>query len=396
MLLAPPDPGDAAAGRRVRDALAAGAEGARPAAPERADALFAADESLWPGLAAAFRADFRALDRLLLRLHFLRDGALDGARRERVLRFLTLGYALSGDVRYLNEFLWFGPDPAHPYASVHRLAFRENLRPDGTHRFPLADPETLARGLAALRAADEPPRAPRLPGRVAILGPPHAFAALYAELTRDGCAPAVFDFPAPGRGWRGRLKANPLLRRAYYAAQGSRVPYRAVTHPQADARAGRTVAEAGCEVAVHQLPFIIRPTLIGAFPLGILNDHLGVLPFVRGRSSLEFSLLYGLPPAATVHLVDAGVDTGPLLRAFVYPADGVPGGVAALKERVLQGRDARLLEVLRYLGGGGRRTRANPPEAGLQHFSMHPALVRYVDARVLSGRPSGNAAGPVG
>ncbi|HEX2211523.1 MAG TPA: formyltransferase family protein, partial [Longimicrobium sp.] len=221
-----------------------------------------------------------------------------------------------------------------------------------------------------------------LPPRVAILGPPHAFAELYDALRGGGCAPAVYDFPAPGRGWRRRLKANPLLRRAYYAARGCRVPYRAVPHPPAEERVGRMVARAGAEVAVHQLPFIIRANLIGAFPIGILNDHLGVLPFARGRSSLEFSLLYGLPPASTIHFVDEGVDTGPLLRAFVYaPAPGE--AVEALKARVLRARDARLLDVLRYLGGGGRRTLVNPPEKGLQHFTMHPSLARWLDARVM-------------
>jgi hypothetical protein len=385
MLLAPADRRADAEGRRLRDGLGGDAEGARPAAPERVEELFAADESLWPGLAAAFRADFRLLDRLLLRLHYRRDAELSPERRERVLRFLTLGYALSGDVRYLNEFLWFSPDPAHPYAAANGVTFRENVREDGTHRFPLADAAALAGRVEALRAADPPPERPRLPAKVAVLGPPHAFAALHAALVRGGCAPAVFDFAAPGRGWRARLKANPLLRRAYYALRGVRVPYRAVTHPPADARTGAVVAASGAAVAVHQLPFIIRPNLIDAFPGGILNDHLGVLPFVRGRSSLEFSLLLGLPPAATVHRVDAGVDTGPLLRVFVYDA-GDAADVAALKARVLAARDARLLEVLGWLSGGGERTFPNPPEEGLQHFSMHPALVRWLDARVLPRR----------
>lgn len=385
MLLAPADPRADEGARARRDALAAEGAGARPAAPATVDELLAADESFWGGVAAAFRADFRSLDRLLLRLHYRRAAALDAGARERVLRFLTLGYALSGDVRYLNEFLWFNADPEHPFAAVNRLVFRENVRADGCHRFPLASPDELARGVADLAAADGAPGEPRLPGRVAILGPPPAFAALYAELRRGGCAPAVFDFPPPGKGWRARLKANPLVRRAYYAARRLRVPYRAVPHAPAGEEAGRMVGGAGCEVAVHQLPFIIRPNLFQAFPGGILNDHLGVLPFVRGRSTLEFSLLFGLPPASTIHRVDAGVDTGPLLRAFVYPPGDTSGGVAAIKARVLAERDARLLEVLRYLGGGGRRTLANPPERGLQYFTMHPELERWLDARVVPG-----------
>jgi hypothetical protein len=394
VLLVPPDPRADADARRVREALAVGTEGWGGALPQRVEELYAADESLWPALSAAFRDDFRALDRLLLRLHYQRGAAMDAGRRERVLRFLTLGYALSGDVRYLNEFLWFAGDGGgDAYAAVNRLTFGENVGADGCHRFSLADSDALARGVHALTAHEAPPGPPRLPERVAVLGPPHAFAALYAALRSEGCAPAVYDFPAPGPGWRRRLKANPLLRRAYYAARGCRVPYRAVSHPPASEDAGRMVAEAGCAVAVHQLPFIIRSNLIGAMPGGILNDHLGVLPFIRGRSSLEFSLLHGLPPAATVHFVDEGVDTGPLVRGYVYAPGPGEATVEGLKAHVLRHQDARLLDVLRYLGGGGRRTLANPPEQGLQYFSMHPSFVRWLDARVMPGLRGADAAG---
>lgn len=394
MLLDPPDPRADAEARQLRDRLVRGAaEGGSGAPPQRVAELYDADESLWPALGAAFRADFRALDRLLLRLHYQRGAVADAGRRERVLRFLTLGYALSGDVRYLNEFLWFAGDGrADAYAAVNRLTFGESVGADGCHRFPLAGAGALARGVHALTTHGVPPGPPRVPERVAVLGPPHAFATLYAALRREGCAPAVYDFPAPGRGWRGRLRANPLVRRAYYAARGSRVPYRAVPHPPASEDAGRMVAGAGCAVAVHQLPFIIRANLIGAVPEGILNDHLGVLPFVRGRSSLEFSLLHGLPAAATVHFVDEGVDTGPLLRGYLYAPGPRETTVEALKARVLRHQDARLLDVLRYLGGGGRCTLANPPEQGLQYFSMHPALLRWLDARVLPGLPAGSTA----
>jgi methionyl-tRNA formyltransferase len=47
--------------------------------------------------------------------------------------------------------------------------------------------------------------------------------------------------------------------------------------------------------------------------LGILNSHLALLPEIRGMSSPEWSLLCGVPLGITIHLMDSGIDTGPIL-----------------------------------------------------------------------------------
>ena len=58
---------------------------------------------------------------------------------------------------------------------------------------------------------------------------------------------------------------------------------------------------------------IIDKNLLPLFPEGIINFHPGDLPAYRGCDAPEWQLLHGLPVVCTAHLVDEGVDTGPII-----------------------------------------------------------------------------------
>lgn len=68
---------------------------------------------------------------------------------------------------------------------------------------------------------------------------------------------------------------------------------------------------------------IVRQPLLDVFRAGILNAHLALLPEVRGMSSPEWSLLCGVPLGITVHMLDAGIDTGHIMlrREFTPPKE---------------------------------------------------------------------------
>jgi folate-dependent phosphoribosylglycinamide formyltransferase PurN len=65
---------------------------------------------------------------------------------------------------------------------------------------------------------------------------------------------------------------------------------------------------------------LLKQPLIDAFPGRILNIHLGLSPYYRGAGTNFWPLVNGEPEycGATIHFLDIGVDTGPII-AHVRP-----------------------------------------------------------------------------
>ena len=85
------------------------------------------------------------------------------------------------------------------------------------------------------------------------------------------------------------------------------------------------------------------------FPSRVVNVHPAPLPEFPGAHPLEDLLAAGAPnAAATVHLVDDGVDTGPVIASELVPVE--PGDtVETLRERVHAVEHRLLPEVVREL-----------------------------------------------
>ncbi len=60
---------------------------------------------------------------------------------------------------------------------------------------------------------------------------------------------------------------------------------------------------------------VLRERIFGLAKHGAVNTHPGYLPEVRGNHPYIWAIIDDLPQGASVHLLDVGVDTGPLIRA---------------------------------------------------------------------------------
>lgn len=59
---------------------------------------------------------------------------------------------------------------------------------------------------------------------------------------------------------------------------------------------------------------IVTNVLLDAYPHKIINLHPALLPAFPGRTSIEDALAYGVKvTGVTVHYVDAGIDSGPII-----------------------------------------------------------------------------------
>lgn len=90
---------------------------------------------------------------------------------------------------------------------------------------------------------------------------------------------------------------------------------------------------------------ILGPAVLGAFPQRIVNTHPALLPSFPGAHAVRDALAYGVRvTGSTVHLVDEGTDTGPVLaqRAVEVRADD---DEATLHERIKVVERDLLVEV---------------------------------------------------
>jgi phosphoribosylglycinamide formyltransferase-1 len=156
-------------------------------------------------------------------------------------------------------------------------------------------------------------RAGRVPGDVAVVLSDAAGAGILARATERGIRA---EFIAPGKF---RTKLDEAAERAYVAA----------------------LQQAPVDLIVLAgFMRILKGDFLRAFPERVINIHPALLPSFPGLEAWKQALDYGVKvTGCTVHFVDQGIDTGPILAQQTVPVldDDTP---ATLHERVQQAERA--------------------------------------------------------
>ena len=97
---------------------------------------------------------------------------------------------------------------------------------------------------------------------------------------------------------------------------------------------------------------IVTPTLLDSFPYRVINIHPSLLPSFPGAHAHRDAIAYGVKiSGCTVHLVDAGTDTGPILAQAVVPvSEG--DDEASLAQKILYVEHQLLPRVLQQAAEG--------------------------------------------
>lgn len=117
---------------------------------------------------------------------------------------------------------------------------------------------------------------------------------------------------------------------------------------------------------------VLTPAFLDAFPSRIVNVHPALLPSFPGvdgqRQALEAGVMI---TGCTVHLVDSGVDTGPILAQAAVPV--LPGDdVASLSRRILAEEHRLLPGVVRAICAGRLAMKPRPHLTGFE--GVPPAM----------------------
>jgi methionyl-tRNA formyltransferase len=214
--------------------------------------------------------------------------------------------------------------------------------------------------LAALRAREIRPAA-------VLLEQPVGSAALarIREAARRRGLRAVLA--AIGRRVRARIRpaVEPWRRPAFYRDLADRV----VAVPSLTGEETvRALGDLEPDVVVLGGAPILPDRVLATARLGVLNAHPGWLPRYRGTDVVAHAVLAGGPIGATVHFVDAGIDTGRIVTRV--PVDPLPGeGLTDLQRRVEEAGAGALADAAARL----LRDESIPTE---QHGERHPLCRR--------------------
>jgi len=117
-------------------------------------------------------------------------------------------------------------------------------------------------------------------------------------------------------------------------------------------------------VLAGYMHLLTRPFL-ARFPARVVNVHPSLLPAFPGAHPVDDALAEGVETTGvTVHLVDEGIDTGPILRQEavpVAPRETLLERIHALEHQLLPLVVEQLLEPLEAAGAGAWTTAPAPP-----------------------------------
>jgi methionyl-tRNA formyltransferase len=224
--------------------------------------------------------------------------------------------------------------------------------------------------------------------RVVYLGTPAAAVPpLEALLASGHQVVAVVTRPdRPRDHQRGTPTPSPVKQAAVAAGLPVLEP-RSGRDPDLPAQLAAFGADIGCACAFG---YLLPDEVLAAFPGGIVNLHFSLLPAYRGAAPVQRALLDGVAvTGVTTFVIDAGMDTGPLLLAAevqVRPDEDAGALTARLAE--VAGRLA--VETLDALEAGKVEPRPQPQEGA----SLAPK-VRPEEARLDFTRPAGELANAV-
>lgn len=128
------------------------------------------------------------------------------------------------------------------------------------------------------------------------------------------------------------------------------IPHRGIDRAEHEARVVAALREAGAEwVCLAGYMRLLSPAFVAAWPRRIVNIHPSLLPAFPGTHAQEQALTHGVKVSGcTVHLVDEGLDSGPIVVQRTVPVldEDTPESLGA---RILEQEHQAYPEALRRL-----------------------------------------------
>ena len=261
-------------------------------------------------------------------------------------------YIKTNDIRYFNELLWICDDKKKISKSFTK--FYENYK-NGKYNHNY-DPNFFNLEYSRLKLN----KTKLANNSVALIGNPLFFIIPYFILLKNGVRADIIHI---------KYHPNKLLNKIFNSFSffykiifnSSYTSFKIVKKSQLY----ELTLSKKYDIGFHKLSFIIKDNIISCFNKGLINDHWGALPFVKGRSTLLFSKLLNFPLTVTTHLIDKVIDSGKIIKYF-------PLNNNFLKFQIIFGLNNRIIDSLNLLSQMKFKEIDN--KSGVFFYEMNPWL----------------------
>jgi len=125
---------------------------------------------------------------------------------------------------------------------------------------------------------------------------------------------------------------------------------------------------------------LLRKGIIERSGKGVINCHMGILPYYRGMDVVQWPILnrdfdnIGM----TTHIIDRGVDTGDILEIFKIDSSNYPD-LKSLRNAFERLMPQVLAKSCEGLLNGSIVPKSQSPKDGIQHFVSNKRLAPLID-----------------
>lgn len=134
-----------------------------------------------------------------------------------------------------------------------------------------------------------------------------------------------------------------------------------------EAEALRAIAALRPHIGISALfGYILRPEFLDLLPAGCVNVHPALLPYNRGEYPNIWSIVEGTPAGATLHYIDAGIDTGDIIAQSEVPVEPIDTG-ESLYHKLEEASVALFKETWPLIRSARHSRTPQVPRAGTYH-----------------------------
>lgn len=339
-------------------------------------------------IVAPIQKDHLVYESVLFKVHYLRNKEISKISRKNICVFLIACYYNTQDVRFFNEYLFFteGNSESKKLDPIILDLFFTTLDSSGCHPNPFTTREDAELYIKEIEENSNFSRSKEvdLSKNIGLIGAPFLFGDLYSNLIKAGFNVKCFFVPYHPTFLGRIVLKNPLLLMIINILKKIRFSPVKLSEDYKSESIYKELSDNKLSIGYHRLGFIIKRNIINAYKDGLINDHWAVLPFVRGRSTVEYSVLMGLPVAVTSHLVEEEVDSGAIIAVYNYDDLLLScNSVADIHRHINKRRDCRALDSLLIMARKDPELTENTSVHGLMYYSIHDSLTSYINRTLL-------------